>query len=143
MTVMIGVRDQLSAIWADDVTRSTGTRKATSSDVVVQPAHIPGASSGERPIILITDDVANRQKAEKEGTSCTSGTLKLWRPGWARSKCLLLAVRRYVEALKESSQLLDLLSTGSEEIEPTRAVSTRPVLYPDASFCVKWIMSAR
>ncbi|OCH84360.1 RNB-domain-containing protein [Obba rivulosa] len=52
-----------------------------------------------------------------------------------RKTCRLIAtslVRRYVEAMKNSNQLLDLLSApGSEDIEPTRAVGARQVLYPD------------
>ncbi|EIN05091.1 RNB-domain-containing protein [Punctularia strigosozonata HHB-11173 SS5] len=62
-------------------------------------------------VVLLTDDVANRQKAEKEGISCVS-------------------LRRYVEGMKESAQLMDLLSVGGEYIEPTRA-ATRAALYPD------------
>lgn len=43
-------------------------------------------------------------------------------------------VRRYVEGMKEASKLLDLLSTaGSDELEPTKAVAARQVLYPDVS----------
>lgn len=41
-------------------------------------------------------------------------------------------VRKYVEELKDSSQLLDLLSVaGSNNIEPTKAVAGRTALYPD------------
>ena len=40
-------------------------------------------------------------------------------------------VRRYVEGCKESGKLLDLLSaSGSDEIEPTKAVAARQALYP-------------
>ncbi|KAH9913246.1 RNB-domain-containing protein [Fomitopsis serialis] len=64
-------------------------------------------------VVLLSDDVANRQKAEKEGIACIS-------------------VRKYVEALKECSELLDLLSApGSDGVEPTRAVAARQALYPD------------
>ncbi|CAL1698566.1 unnamed protein product [Somion occarium] len=61
--------------------------------------------------ILLTDDVANRQKAEKDRIPCIS-------------------IRRYVEGMKKSGLLLDLLSTAGEEIEPTKAVAARQVLYP-------------
>ena len=45
-----------------------------------------------------------------------------------------IAVRRYVEGMTESSQLLDLLSVaGTEEIEPTTAVAARQALYPDVN----------
>jgi hypothetical protein len=41
-------------------------------------------------------------------------------------------VRDYVEGMKNSDQLLDLLSaTGSDELEPTRAVAGRTALYTD------------
>ncbi|EPS99974.1 hypothetical protein FOMPIDRAFT_1123315 [Fomitopsis schrenkii] len=64
-------------------------------------------------VVLLSDDVANRQEAEKEGLACMS-------------------VRRYVEALEESSRLFDLLSTpGSDDLEPTRTAAARQALYPD------------
>ncbi|TCD60755.1 exosome catalytic subunit dis3 [Steccherinum ochraceum] len=62
--------------------------------------------------VLLTDDVANRQKAEAEGLKAIS-------------------VRRYVEGLKDANQLLDLLSVKGEEIEPTRAAAPRQALYPE------------
>jgi hypothetical protein len=47
-------------------------------------------------------------------------------------------VRKYVEGMKESLQLLDLLSDeqqqadgGDNEIEPTRGSGVRKALYPD------------
>jgi exosome complex exonuclease DIS3/RRP44 len=45
--------------------------------------------------------------------------------------CLLI-VRRYVEGMPESTQLVDLLSAGSNSIEPTAAAG-RPPLYPEVS----------
>ncbi|OCH86604.1 RNB-domain-containing protein, partial [Obba rivulosa] len=94
-----------------------GIRKAASwynSHISVAHHSVKGGAKKPLPtVVLLTDDVANRQKAEKEGITCTS-------------------VRRYVEAMKNSNQLLDLLSApGSEDIEPTRAVGARQVLYPD------------
>ena len=45
---------------------------------------------------------------------------------------LLSSVRRYVEGAKDSSKLLDLLAAvGQDDIEPTRAKTTRQALYPD------------
>lgn len=42
------------------------------------------------------------------------------------------AVRRYVDGLKESSQLMDLLAADtSEAIEPTKSVAAREQVYPD------------
>ncbi|KAG2063668.1 RNB-domain-containing protein [Suillus decipiens] len=64
-------------------------------------------------VVLITDDFANHQKADKENIPCIS-------------------VRNYVDGMKNSDQLLDLLSaTGSDEVEPTRAVAGRTALYTD------------
>lgn len=41
-------------------------------------------------------------------------------------------MRKYVEGMKDATQLLDLLSAaGSDNIEPTKAVAGRQVLYPD------------
>lgn len=43
-------------------------------------------------------------------------------------------VRRYVQAMKDPGQLLDLLAAeGSHEIEPTRASGSKQALYPDVS----------
>ncbi|EIM90480.1 RNB-domain-containing protein [Stereum hirsutum FP-91666 SS1] len=66
------------------------------------------------PVVLLTDDVANRQKAEKDGIPC-------------------LSVRAYVDGMPNSGQLLDLLSaTGSDELEPTAAAAAgRGALYPE------------
>jgi hypothetical protein len=47
------------------------------------------------------------------------------------SRCLLI-VRQYVEGMPESTQLVDLLSVGSDSIEPTIAAG-RPPLYPEVS----------
>ncbi|KAF8878229.1 hypothetical protein BD779DRAFT_1663839 [Infundibulicybe gibba] len=70
-------------------------------------SHIKGPT-----IVLMTEDVANRQKAEKLGIKCVS-------------------VRQYVEGMKDANQLLDLLSVaGTEELEPTKAAAGRQALYP-------------
>ncbi|KAG6853480.1 hypothetical protein C0991_004096 [Blastosporella zonata] len=48
----------------------------------------------------------------------------------ARGK--VIKVRKYVEGMKEPTQLLDLLAAeGSNDIEPTKAVAGRQALYPD------------
>ncbi|KAF9243101.1 hypothetical protein BU15DRAFT_86519 [Melanogaster broomeanus] len=73
---------------------------------------------GQKPnripqVILVTDDAANRQKAEIENLPCVS-------------------IRKYVEGMKDANQLLDLLSaTGSEDIEPTKSVTARKSLYDE------------
>ena len=47
---------------------------------------------------------------------------------------MFFIVRKYVEGMKDSTQLLDLLAAvGSEDMEPTRAAAGRQVLYPDVS----------
>ncbi|KAH0833322.1 hypothetical protein J3R83DRAFT_12388 [Lanmaoa asiatica] len=63
-------------------------------------------------VILLTDDVANRQKAEAE-------------------KIPTVSIRKYVEGVQEAEKLLDLLSaTGTDELEKTRAATTtRTALY--------------
>lgn len=84
------------------------------------------------PVILMTDDVANRQKAEKEGIKCISGAFM--NDHCAEIPLITVVVRKYVESLEnDSAQLLDLLSaTSGDDIEPTRAQATsRQVLYPD------------
>lgn len=82
-------------------------------------------------VILMTDDLANRQKAEKDGIVSISGAFtevlfEICRP--------CSTVRKYVQDMRDSSQVLDLLSVaGSNDIEPTKAVAGRTALYPDVS----------
>ncbi|KIK69027.1 hypothetical protein GYMLUDRAFT_35068 [Collybiopsis luxurians FD-317 M1] len=75
---------------------------------------VRGKTQAPHPIVvLLTDDVANRQKAEQSGVTSIS-------------------VRKYVESMKDANQLLDLLSAdGTSEIEPTKAAVGRQVLYPN------------
>ncbi|KAH7884979.1 hypothetical protein F5I97DRAFT_1937308 [Phlebopus sp. FC_14] len=64
-------------------------------------------------VILITDDAANRQKAEADNIPCVS-------------------IRKYVEGMQGAPQLLDLLATtSSEELEPTKSTGPRTALYAD------------
>ena len=84
----------------------------------------------------MTEDAANRQKAEKSGITSTSGQfcfqLKLI---FLFTFFIFFIVRKYVEGTKDSTQLLDLLAAvGSEDLEPTRAAAGRQVLYPDVRF---------
>ncbi|TFK48126.1 RNB-domain-containing protein [Heliocybe sulcata] len=74
-------------------------------------SHLPATSAR---VVLLTDDAANRRKAQAEGITVSS-------------------VRKYVEGTKDSAQLLDLLAGGDdgEGIEPTRAVAARSALYED------------
>ncbi|KAF8839454.1 RNB-domain-containing protein [Paxillus ammoniavirescens] len=85
-------------------------------NVHISLAHPPvrGQREGQLArVILLTDDAANRQKAEAENIPCVS-------------------IRKYVEGMKDASQLLDLLSdTGSEELEPTNASTARKTLYAE------------
>ncbi|KAI9457768.1 RNB-domain-containing protein [Lactarius psammicola] len=62
-------------------------------------------------IVLLTEDVDNRRKAEKDSIPCCS-------------------VRQYLEGMPESTQLMDLLSAGSDNIEPAMAAG-RPPLYTE------------
>lgn len=85
-------------------------------------------------VVLLTDDAANRQKAESEGLQCMSGKRFVFVLAHACSRPL--AVRRYVEGLPEAKkiQLLDLLAApGSDDLEPTKAASARQALYPEVS----------
>ncbi|PPR00807.1 hypothetical protein CVT26_012448 [Gymnopilus dilepis] len=94
-----------------------GIRKATAwynSHIKVNRPPIRGQASPKLPtVVLLTEDAANRQKAEKEGLTSVS-------------------VRNYVEGMKDATQLLDLLAAeGTFDIEPTRAAAGRQALYPD------------
>ncbi|KAH8092215.1 RNB-domain-containing protein [Cristinia sonorae] len=93
-----------------------GIRKATAwYNTHISLARPPVRNQSKPPVttaVLLTDDVANRQRAEAEGIKAIS-------------------VRRYIEGLKESNQLLDLLSAMGEDIEPTRAAAPRHALYPE------------
>ncbi|KAF4596181.1 exosome catalytic subunit dis3 [Pleurotus pulmonarius] len=73
-------------------------------------------------VVLITNDVANRRKAEKEKIPCSS-------------------LRRYIEGSKDATQLMDLLAaTGVDEddegkadreIQPTEAEAARKEVYDE------------
>ncbi|KAF9456707.1 RNB-domain-containing protein [Collybia nuda] len=64
-------------------------------------------------VVLMTEDAGNRERAERAGITCVS-------------------VRHYVGGMKESMQLLDLLSApGLDNIEPTKAAAGKQALYPD------------
>ncbi|EJF61412.1 RNB-domain-containing protein [Dichomitus squalens LYAD-421 SS1] len=94
-----------------------GIRKATSwynCHLSLARPPVRGQSRPPLPVVvLMSDDVANCQKAEKEGLSCIS-------------------VRKYVEGLKDSNELLDLLAAaGSDNLDPTPAAAARQALYPD------------
>ncbi|KAI4518003.1 RNB-domain-containing protein [Schizophyllum commune Loenen D] len=93
-----------------------GIRKATSwysSHLSVTRPPIRGKSQPKIPqVVLLTADAANREKAQKEGLTC-------------------LSIKKYVEGMQQATQLLDLLSSSEEEIEPTRAAAGRQALYPE------------
>ncbi|KAF8442330.1 RNB-domain-containing protein [Boletus edulis BED1] len=63
-------------------------------------------------VVLLTNDVANRQKAEAENIPTVS-------------------IRKYVEGMQQAEKLLDILSTtGTDDVEQTRAATTtRTALY--------------
>ncbi|KAI0060894.1 RNB-domain-containing protein [Artomyces pyxidatus] len=93
-----------------------GIRKGTSwynSHISVTRPTTRGQITPLPSVVLLTDDVANRLKAEKEGIPC-------------------LSVRKYVEGMPKASQLLDLLAaTDSEALEPTVAAGGRGAIYED------------
>ncbi|CAA7262309.1 unnamed protein product [Cyclocybe aegerita] len=94
-----------------------GIRKATAwynSHVSINYLPIRGQATPKLPtIVLMTEDAANRRKAEQSGITAMS-------------------VRKYIEGMKDSTQLLDLLAAeGADSIEPTRAKAGREALYPD------------
>lgn len=92
-------------------------------------------------IILVTDDVANRRQAEKEGLFSLSSTYPLFLSKLDTNAGV--PVRKYIQSLeKDAPLLLDLLSadTGDEGgIEPTPAVAARKPLYPDVSLSPSFI----
>ncbi|KAH6915185.1 mitotic control protein dis3 [Coprinopsis sp. MPI-PUGE-AT-0042] len=92
-----------------------GIRKAAAwytQHIELNRPPIRGKPAPKRPtVVLLTEDVANRQKAEKD-------------------KIVALSVRKYVEGTKEPSRILDLLAAEGEEIEPTRA-SGKQLHYPE------------
>ncbi|KAG6808306.1 hypothetical protein H0H92_004576 [Tricholoma furcatifolium] len=97
----------------------TGIRKATAwyrEHISLTWPTIRGQAPPKLPtVVLLTEDAANRQKADQAGISCIS-------------------VRKYVEGMKDPTQLLDLLAAeGSNDIEPTKAAGGRQALYPDAT----------
>ncbi|KAF5351650.1 hypothetical protein D9756_007734 [Leucocoprinus leucothites] len=94
-----------------------GIRKATewyNSHLKVTRPLIRGQAPPKVPaVVLMTEDAANRQIAEKSGLPAIS-------------------VRKYVEKTPEADKLLDLLSAaGSDEIELTKAAGARQPLYPE------------
>ncbi|TFK73064.1 RNB-domain-containing protein, partial [Pluteus cervinus] len=94
-----------------------GIRRATqwyNSHISVARPPIRGRPTPILPtVVLLTQDVANRQKAEEAGLICAS-------------------VRQYVKDMKEAGILLDVLAAdGSGQIEPTRAVAGRQARYPE------------
>ncbi|PPQ74156.1 hypothetical protein CVT24_012874 [Panaeolus cyanescens] len=93
-----------------------GIRKATAwynSHIKLTRPVVRGQAPPSIPkVVLLTEDAANRQKAESSGIST-------------------LSVRKYVESMSNSTQLLDLLASVSEEIEPTKASAGRQALYPE------------
>ncbi|KAF8656486.1 hypothetical protein AX16_002505 [Volvariella volvacea WC 439] len=94
-----------------------GIRKATewyNSHIQVTRPTIRGQPAPTLPtVVLMTEDAANRRKAEQSGLSCIS-------------------VRTYVEHIVNAAHLLDLLAaTGEDSIEPTRAAAGRQAIYSE------------
>ncbi|KAJ6573965.1 hypothetical protein DFH09DRAFT_384346 [Mycena vulgaris] len=96
-----------------------GIRKATqwyNTHIGLTRPIIRGQARPKFPtIVLMTEDAANRKKAEESGITAIS-------------------IRKYISSLPETvaAQLLDLLSAADEnEIEPTRAAGGRQAVYPE------------
>ena len=118
MTEMIEVRQYLSSL-PKHSNSIQGIRKATAwytSHLSLTRPTIRGQPAPKIPVVvLLTEDAANRRKAEESGM-------------------FSISVRKYVEAMPSASQMLDLLSAeGSNDIEPTKAVAGRQALYPEVS----------
>ncbi|KAJ7480098.1 hypothetical protein B0H11DRAFT_2158020 [Mycena galericulata] len=98
-----------------------GIRKATewyNTHIGLTRPIIRGQAKPKIPtVVLMTEDAANRKKAEESGIAATSTSL----------------VRKYISSLPESvaAQLLDLLSAEDNDIEPTRAAGGRQAMYPE------------
>jgi hypothetical protein len=59
-----------------------------------------------------------------------------------RHKYCFIIVRKYVEGMENSAQLLDLLAAeSSDAIEPTRALAGRQALYPEVCISRAFIPS--
>lgn len=115
-----------------------GIRKAAawySSHLNLSQPPVRGQKPPKIPtIVLMTEDAANRQKAEKSGITSMSGLFSALTEFFVPFFMPFL-VRKYVEGMKDSTQLLDLLAAvGSEDLEPTKAAAGRQVLYPDVRF---------
>jgi hypothetical protein len=83
-------------------------------------------------VILITDDVENRRRAEMERISCLSGTLWLWSARCRTRTDDVWLVRQYVAGMKSADSLLDIIAAhGEDQIESTASSGKRPALYPD------------
>ncbi|KAJ7037505.1 hypothetical protein C8F04DRAFT_1092687 [Mycena alexandri] len=96
-----------------------GIRKATewyNSHIGFSRPIIRGQTKPTIPtVVLMTEDAANRKKAEGSGIAATS-------------------IRNYISSLPEAvaAQLLDLLSSADDnDIEPTRAAGGRQAMYPE------------
>ncbi|KAL9708684.1 exosome catalytic subunit dis3 [Leucoagaricus gongylophorus] len=91
-------------------------RKATqwyNSHLQATRLPIHGQTTKVPTVVLMTEDAANRQIADRSGVPVVS-------------------VRRYVESMPEADKLLDLLSAvDSDEIEPTKVVGARQPLYSE------------
>ena len=79
-------------------------------------------------IVLLTDDVENRKRAEAEGVPSSSGTCTE-RSTSTSTDCQLI-VRRYTEDLPNAPQLLDLLATSDADAVMA-AGQQKKAIYPE------------
>lgn len=116
-----------------------GIRKATAwynSHISINNPPIRGMPQPVLPTaVLLTDDVANRQKSTTDGIPCTSGNSHCNPNPFDLGFILIYiyTVRKYVEGLPSANELLDLISATGGDIEPTKAVAARQALYPEVA----------
>lgn len=137
MTVTIEVGSDSSATTSMALT-SIGIRRGAewyNTHIALARPPVRGQPRRIPQVVLLTDDVANRQKAEAENIPTVS----------SKASPLLMSisylsvsrtVRKYVEGMQEAEKLLDILSaTGTHDVEETRAATTtRTALYANVCF---------
>ncbi|KAG1789318.1 uncharacterized protein HD556DRAFT_1244099 [Suillus plorans] len=108
-------RSETAIVREDDETPNDRNDRGRYQETLAHPPIRGQANVALPKVVLITDD---KSPKSRQGEN----------PMHFRS----LEVRNYVDGMKNSDQLLDSLSTtGSDEVEPTRAVAGRTALYAD------------
>jgi hypothetical protein len=93
-------------------------------------------------VILLSDDVENRRRAEKEGIIALSGMASSVLHSPDILMCLS-PVRQYVSGTRDASKLLDVVASTDDAAEIGKtSTSGRPVLYPDVSWSVHAVLNS-